>query len=229
MAWAVWGALTLPQGQQHHSSSSSKSSSRSKTNSKSSGASSSSSIPSADSKQQQHQQQQGPGGLSRLLSLPRSTLVQLLVLCYSHAVMGYCFFILQVGLAAAEARSSRACAFVVRAPCLRPQDHKHSWGFTVFCSPQRYLLAQTTPTLLSCFITDAVLAAVCAHALLSLLPLLLLLLLLLLLCAVRTGSPPSLPPLVVQARASRSQAASAASHGSLLLWWDPWWGSGPTA
>jgi hypothetical protein len=61
--------------------------------------SSSSSSSSASTKRaaaEQQPQQQSNVGLGRLLQLPRSTLVQLAVLCYSHAVMGYCFFILQV-------------------------------------------------------------------------------------------------------------------------------------
>lgn len=73
MAWAVWGALTLPQS------------------------SSSISSRSASKQQQQQQKPKGGVGLGRLLQLPKSTLAQLGVLCYSHAVMGYCFFILQVG------------------------------------------------------------------------------------------------------------------------------------
>jgi hypothetical protein len=89
MAWAVWGARTLPQTTTTSSRASSSSSSR-KSGSAAQAAAS-------GQQQQQQQQQQQKGGLQRLLQLPRSTLVQLAVLCYSHAVMGYCFFILQVG------------------------------------------------------------------------------------------------------------------------------------
>jgi hypothetical protein len=100
MAWAVWGATTLPQP--------------------SSSSSSSKDVPAsqaaAGGQQQQPQQPQqqkaagGVGGLQRLLQLPCSTLVQLGVLCYSHAVMGYCFFILQVGH---EVKGAAAAAAVV--------------------------------------------------------------------------------------------------------------------
>jgi hypothetical protein len=76
MAWAVWGAATLPAAP-----SSSSSSSAAKRGS--------AAVPA------KQQQKGGGSGLARLLQLPRSTLVQLGVLCYSHAVMGYCFFILQ--------------------------------------------------------------------------------------------------------------------------------------
>lgn len=86
MAWAVWGGLTILPS--HTSSSSTAATATTKK---------------SDQQQQEQQEQQqkqpqqkGSGGLQRLLQLPRSTLVQLGVLCYSHAVMGYCFFILQV-------------------------------------------------------------------------------------------------------------------------------------
>lgn len=83
MAWAVWGALTLPPTHTKAAAAAQGSSKEHKRSQPTAAAAGTG------------QQQQKAGGISRLLQLPRSTLVQLGVLCYSHAVMGYCFFILQ--------------------------------------------------------------------------------------------------------------------------------------
>jgi hypothetical protein len=91
MVWALWGAATLPGcgGRPAVAAAAAAGDAGAPTKQQQPGSSSSSAGGAGNS-----------GLASRLLSLPRHTLVQLSVLCYSHAVMGYCFFILQVRVCA---------------------------------------------------------------------------------------------------------------------------------